>query len=230
MTTALRKISRATALGPPRLPPPRSVPPPAAPSVSRRRPPCSISRCCSACPPLPPLADPTGCTYGQAAGLLSWVLQGIEDAITNRADVISLSLGTLVDITTGDGAGPQSHLRPRHARRLYRRHHPHRRSRQRRLRPFEHTLRRAARSGPRRPCRRRIHQPCLRGKPRRQRNLCRRRGHSSLLFQFWRPTQRTCRTRRQLPRRPGRRPNPTHRLDSRCLFARQAVHPARPSI
>ena len=38
-------------------------------------------------------------------GLLSWVIQGIEDAVSNRADIISLSLGTLVDITTGDGAG-----------------------------------------------------------------------------------------------------------------------------
>ncbi len=51
------------------------------------------------------LADPTGCTYGQAAGLLSWVLQGIEDAVASHADIISLSLGTLVDITTGDGTG-----------------------------------------------------------------------------------------------------------------------------
>ena len=45
------------------------------------------------------------CEAGQAGGLLSWVLQGIDDAVTNHADVISLSLGTLVDITTGDGAG-----------------------------------------------------------------------------------------------------------------------------
>ncbi len=51
------------------------------------------------------LADPSGCLYGQAAGLLSWVLQGIDDAVANRADIISMSLGTLVDITTGDGAG-----------------------------------------------------------------------------------------------------------------------------
>ena len=50
-------------------------------------------------------SDPTGCTYGQAAGLLSWILQGIDDAVANHADVISMSLGTLVDVTTGDGAG-----------------------------------------------------------------------------------------------------------------------------
>ncbi len=49
--------------------------------------------------------DATGCSTGQASGLLSWVIQGIEDAVANRADVISMSLGTLVDITTGDGAG-----------------------------------------------------------------------------------------------------------------------------
>jgi len=53
-------------------------------------------------------ADPTGCSSGQASGLLSWVLQGIEDAILNRADIISLSLGSLVDITTGTGAGTQA--------------------------------------------------------------------------------------------------------------------------
>ncbi len=45
------------------------------------------------------------CESGEAGGLLSWVLQGIEDAIVHKADVITLSLGTLVDTTTGDGAG-----------------------------------------------------------------------------------------------------------------------------
>jgi subtilisin family serine protease len=45
------------------------------------------------------------CEEGQASGLLSWVMQGIEDAITNHADVISLSIGVTVNLTTGDGAG-----------------------------------------------------------------------------------------------------------------------------
>jgi subtilisin family serine protease len=45
------------------------------------------------------------CVNGQASGLLSWVMQGIEDAITNRADIISLSVGATVDLTTGEGAG-----------------------------------------------------------------------------------------------------------------------------
>jgi subtilisin family serine protease len=45
------------------------------------------------------------CENGQANGLLSWVMQGIEDAITNHADVISLSVGATADLTTGDGAG-----------------------------------------------------------------------------------------------------------------------------
>jgi lantibiotic leader peptide-processing serine protease len=45
------------------------------------------------------------CETGQASGLLSWVMQGIEDAITNRADIISLSVGATADLTTGDGAG-----------------------------------------------------------------------------------------------------------------------------
>lgn len=45
------------------------------------------------------------CAAGEASGLLSWVLQGIDDAVANHADIISLSLGTLVDLTTGDGAG-----------------------------------------------------------------------------------------------------------------------------
>ena len=48
------------------------------------------------------------CASGQASGLLSWVLAGIEDAVSNHANIISLSLGTLVDITTGDGAGLQA--------------------------------------------------------------------------------------------------------------------------
>jgi subtilisin family serine protease len=45
------------------------------------------------------------CENGEANGLLSWVIQGIEDAITNHADVISLSVGATADLTTGDGAG-----------------------------------------------------------------------------------------------------------------------------
>ena len=48
------------------------------------------------------------CTAGQASGLLSWVLQGINDAIANRADIISLSVGAVADLTTGDGAGLQA--------------------------------------------------------------------------------------------------------------------------
>ena len=52
-------------------------------------------------------ADPTGCVNGQAAGLLSWFLQGIEDAIANRADIVSMSFGSLVDLSTSAGAGEQ---------------------------------------------------------------------------------------------------------------------------
>jgi subtilisin family serine protease len=59
-------------------------------------------------PAAPSAGDPTGCLNGQASGLLSWVIQGIEDAVANRADVISMSLGTLVDIGTGNGAGDQA--------------------------------------------------------------------------------------------------------------------------
>jgi subtilisin family serine protease len=47
----------------------------------------------------------TQCSTGQAGGLLSWVILGIEDAIAQHADVINLSLGTLVDLDTGEGAG-----------------------------------------------------------------------------------------------------------------------------
>jgi subtilisin family serine protease len=50
----------------------------------------------------------TQCTTGQASGLLSWVLQGIEDAVAQHANIISLSLGTLVDLDTGEGAGLQA--------------------------------------------------------------------------------------------------------------------------
>ncbi len=50
----------------------------------------------------------TQCRTGQAGGLLSWVLQGIDDAVANHADVINLSLGTLVDLNTGEGAGLQA--------------------------------------------------------------------------------------------------------------------------
>lgn len=49
-------------------------------------------------------ADPTGCVGGQASGYVSWLIQGINDAVAQHADIISISLGTLVDVTTGDGA------------------------------------------------------------------------------------------------------------------------------
>jgi subtilisin family serine protease len=45
------------------------------------------------------------CEAGESSGLLSWVIQGIDDAISNHADVISLSFGLIVDVSTGDGAG-----------------------------------------------------------------------------------------------------------------------------
>ncbi|MEO6815709.1 MAG: S8 family serine peptidase, partial [Edaphobacter sp.] len=45
------------------------------------------------------------CASGEASGLLSWVMKGIEDAIANHADIISLSVGATVDLTTGEGAG-----------------------------------------------------------------------------------------------------------------------------
>ena len=48
------------------------------------------------------------CSSGQASGLLSWIIKGIEDAMTNRADVISMSIGTTVDLTTGEGAGTKA--------------------------------------------------------------------------------------------------------------------------
>ena len=54
-------------------------------------------------------SDPaTQCEAGEASGLLSWVLAGIDDAMANGADVISMSLGSVVDVTTGDGAGLQA--------------------------------------------------------------------------------------------------------------------------
>ncbi|MBS1798868.1 MAG: S8 family serine peptidase [Acidobacteria bacterium] len=49
--------------------------------------------------------DTARCEAGESSGLLSWVIQGIDDAIANRADVISMSLGATIDLATGDGAG-----------------------------------------------------------------------------------------------------------------------------
>lgn len=45
------------------------------------------------------------CEAGQPGGLLSWVLEGIEDAVSQHASVVVLSLGSVIDLTTGDGAG-----------------------------------------------------------------------------------------------------------------------------
>lgn len=53
-------------------------------------------------------SDVARCSAGEASGLLSWVIQGIEDSIANHADVISMSLGTMIDLSTGDGAGTKT--------------------------------------------------------------------------------------------------------------------------
>jgi Subtilisin-like serine proteases len=54
---------------------------------------------------IPGANETARCTAGGASGLLSWVIQGIDDAIANHADVISMSLGATIDLSTGDGAG-----------------------------------------------------------------------------------------------------------------------------
>ena len=53
-------------------------------------------------------SDTARCNAGEASGLLSWVIQGIDDAIANHADVISMSLGARIDLSTGDGAGTKA--------------------------------------------------------------------------------------------------------------------------
>lgn len=45
------------------------------------------------------------CSTGQASGLLSWVLQGVEDAIAQHADVIVMSVSVTLDLYSGDAAG-----------------------------------------------------------------------------------------------------------------------------
>ncbi len=52
--------------------------------------------------------DTARCGAGESAGLLSWVLAGINDALANNAQVISMSLGTTIDLSTADGAGLKS--------------------------------------------------------------------------------------------------------------------------
>jgi subtilisin family serine protease len=54
---------------------------------------------------IPGANETARCTAGASSGLLSWVIQGIDDAIANHADVISMSLGATIDLSTGDGAG-----------------------------------------------------------------------------------------------------------------------------
>lgn len=45
------------------------------------------------------------CRNGQPSGMLSWVLQGIEDAIAHQANIIVLSMATTLDLYSGDAAG-----------------------------------------------------------------------------------------------------------------------------
>ncbi|WP_255462208.1 S8 family peptidase [Granulicella sp. WH15] len=48
--------------------------------------------------------DASTCASGQASGLLSWVIAGLDDAVAQHADIVSLSLGTLIDLESSDGA------------------------------------------------------------------------------------------------------------------------------
>ena len=45
------------------------------------------------------------CANGQASGLLSWVLQGIDDAVAQHANVIVLAMSVTLDLYEGDSAG-----------------------------------------------------------------------------------------------------------------------------
>jgi subtilisin family serine protease len=45
------------------------------------------------------------CNNGQPSGMLSWVLQGIDDAIAQKADIIVLSMAVTLDLYSGDAAG-----------------------------------------------------------------------------------------------------------------------------
>ncbi len=47
--------------------------------------------------------DASTCVAGQASGLLSWVIAGLDDAVAQHADIVSLSLGTLIDLQSSDG-------------------------------------------------------------------------------------------------------------------------------
>lgn len=45
------------------------------------------------------------CAAGEASGMLSWVLQGINDAVAQHADIIVLSMSVTLDLYSGDSAG-----------------------------------------------------------------------------------------------------------------------------
>ena len=45
------------------------------------------------------------CANGQASGMLSWVLQGIDDAVAQHADVMVLAMSVTLDLYSGDSAG-----------------------------------------------------------------------------------------------------------------------------
>ncbi len=165
------------------------------------------------------------CEAGEASGLLSWVMQGIEDAITNRADVISLSIGATADLSTGDGAG----LLAAFNRITYAAAQANivlvASAGNDGLDLSNPQLCRASCTVPRRPRPRRLHQPGLCPKLHRRSHMLTRPGQPRLLQQLRRSSQRPRRTRRQLPRwRRYRR----QRLGSRCLQLRKTQHSGRP--
>ena len=106
--TAPRRTSRATARGQHRSRPLPRARAPDRSSASRPPPPCSTSKSSERMPDPAITASDIATAVQHRTGQrppFSWVIQGIEDAIANHADVISLSLGHTVDLTTGEGAG-----------------------------------------------------------------------------------------------------------------------------
>jgi hypothetical protein len=154
------------------------------------------------------------CEAGEASGLLSWVMKGIEDAVTNRADVISSPSEPppISPPVTAPASSPPSTRSPTPQPRPTSSSSP----------PQETTastspipLRRTPRPVPRRPQHRRLHQPGLRPRPSLTRLLQQLRLHS----------QRPRRARRQLPQRCRHR---RQRLDPWSLQLRQTRPHRRP--
>ena len=176
-------------------------------------------------PSSPALDIATQCRTGQAGGLLSWVIEGIDDAVANHAERHQSLIRHVGRSEHRGGCGTTGALQPRDVRCDAGGRSGHCLSGQRWRRVVLPALRRASSTVTRGACRRCVDRSGLRRKSQSERAMRSRPRDVALLFKFWSRAPRHRGTRRKLSSRKFIRDR--HRpvgLDPRRVQYRHCQH------